>query len=269
MEDKISALTTQDPEKLKVYLDKFDGHCLRAFAYFGDQMEGIDPLSAASINAIEEKYPDLRQASKPVTFLLTYQGTWMGLMQNCGMDEATAKAVEARYHKLYHVSDQWVQTHIDRALTTGYVECAFGLRVRTPLLGATLKGKMTQAARKESRTAGNALGQSWGMLNNRAAIEFQQRTLASKYALDVLPCAHIHDAQYFLVRNDLDVIEFVSNELSDCMSWQDDPLIAHDQVKLSGALSLFYPDWSKECKLKPQWSQEIIKEACDTHVANL
>ena len=41
LEDRISALTTKDPNKLKVYTDGYDGHCLRAYAYFGDQMPEI------------------------------------------------------------------------------------------------------------------------------------------------------------------------------------------------------------------------------------
>jgi len=42
LEDKISAVTTKDPEKIKVYTDGYDGHCLRALAYFGDQMPDIE-----------------------------------------------------------------------------------------------------------------------------------------------------------------------------------------------------------------------------------
>ena len=34
LEDYISALTTKDPEKLKVYIDGYDGHSLRAWYYF-------------------------------------------------------------------------------------------------------------------------------------------------------------------------------------------------------------------------------------------
>jgi len=41
LEDYISALTTKDPNKLRVYTDKFDGHCLRAATYFPDQMPDI------------------------------------------------------------------------------------------------------------------------------------------------------------------------------------------------------------------------------------
>lgn len=41
LEDRISALTTKDPNKLKVYTDGFDGHCMRAYSYFGNQMPDI------------------------------------------------------------------------------------------------------------------------------------------------------------------------------------------------------------------------------------
>ena len=41
LEDRISALTTKDKNKLKVYLENYDGHALRAYAYFGEEMPDI------------------------------------------------------------------------------------------------------------------------------------------------------------------------------------------------------------------------------------
>lgn len=41
LEDRISALTTKDVNKLRVYTDGFDGHCLRAYSYFKDKMLDI------------------------------------------------------------------------------------------------------------------------------------------------------------------------------------------------------------------------------------
>jgi DNA polymerase-1 len=53
LEDKISAVTTRDPEKIKVYTDGYDGHCLRAFAYFGEHMPDIQscPPTATAYKA--------------------------------------------------------------------------------------------------------------------------------------------------------------------------------------------------------------------------
>ena len=42
-----------------------DGHCLNAYGYFKDQMEGI---TEDNLNDIKDNYPDLRQESKAPTF---------------------------------------------------------------------------------------------------------------------------------------------------------------------------------------------------------
>ena len=41
LEDHISALTTKDNNKLKVYTDGYDGHCLRAYHYWSNEMPDI------------------------------------------------------------------------------------------------------------------------------------------------------------------------------------------------------------------------------------
>lgn len=41
LEDRINALLTKDTNKVKVYSDGFDGHSLRAYSYWGDQMPDI------------------------------------------------------------------------------------------------------------------------------------------------------------------------------------------------------------------------------------
>lgn len=63
LEDKISGLTTKDPNKLKVYTDGYDGHSLRAHAYFGDQM------------------PDIRLAGVKRSFTVTQSGKVIHLLE--------------------------------------------------------------------------------------------------------------------------------------------------------------------------------------------
>lgn len=41
VEDRISALTTRDPNKLKVYTEGYDSHCLRSYFYYQEQMPDI------------------------------------------------------------------------------------------------------------------------------------------------------------------------------------------------------------------------------------
>lgn len=269
LEDRISALTTKDPNKLKVYTDGYDGHCLRAYFYFQSEMPDINE-SVESINSIAKKYKELRQKSKAPTFLLTYGGTYHGLVQNVGLDIDEAKAIEANYHEMYKVSDDWVEAKVKQAAKDGYVSVAFGLRVRTPTLKRSFMNSALTPyeAQAEARTAGNALGQSYGLLNNRAGIDLQRRVLQSQYRLDILPVAHIHDAQYFLVRDDVDAIDYLNRNLVACMEWQGLAEIKHPDVGLGGELSIFHPTWAEEYVFPNNGSiddlRSTVKPADDT-----
>lgn len=266
LEDRISALTTKDPQKLKVYTDGYDGHCLRAFFYYREQMPDIEE-TVASINSIAKKYKPLRQESKAPTFALTYQGTYITLMANCGFTLEKAKMIEGRYHDLYVVSDEWVEAKLQEAGQTGYVTAAFGLRVRTPLLAQTIRGtsKTPFEAAAEGRTAGNALGQSWCLLNSRAGSEFMRKVRDSKFRHCVRPCAQIHDAQYYLVRDDIVTFRFVNEHLVKAAQWQNHPDITHDQVKLGGSTSVFHPNWAWEMGVPNGASEEKILEKIQEH----
>lgn len=261
LEDMISALTTRDTNKMKVYTDGYCGHCLRAYSYFKEQMPDITD-SISSINSIAEKYPNLRQSSKAPTFLLTYGGTYHGLMNTLGLDQTSALAIESNYHKLYKEADKWVEDKIQQACVDGYVTGAFGLRLRTPLLKMNGKGKLNYKAAAEGRTAGNMLGQSYCILNTRAANELRQRIWDSPYKYDILPVCQIHDSIYIMWRNTAGITKWVNDNLIDCMKWCNLVELQHPTVKLGAKLSICYPDWSKETTLKNNASIKDIYETC-------
>lgn len=199
------------------------------------------------INSIKQKHKNLRQDSKSATFALTYGGTFKALMEECGIaTEEEAKRIYNTYHELYKVADEYVNTRLDRACKDGYVTCAFGLRLRTPVLKESIlnTNKTSARAAKDAKTAGNALGQSWGLLNCRAVCEVMEQVWNSPYKYDILPVAQIHDASYYIVRDNLDAICYLNKILGKAMKWQDASDIAHDKVHLGGELDLFYPDWA-------------------------
>lgn len=268
LEDMISALTTKDPNKLKVYTDGFDGHSLRAAYYFKDQLtdEGliIDLADPKSVNVLKKLDHPLRQDSKAPTFLLTYGGTYHGMMKNLGWSQEKSKPIEANYHMLYAVSDKFVADKLEQASKDGYVTVAFGLRVRTPLIKQVVWNgpKMPYEAAAEGRTAGNALGQSYGLLNNRAAVEFMEKVWASPYAECVWPVALIHDAIYLVIKDDPAVVEWVNRELIKSMQWQELKEIQHDQVKLGAALDIFWPSWANAITLPNDADQATIIKVC-------
>lgn len=271
LEDYISALTTKDKNKLDVYLKGFDGHCLRAAYYFRDELPHIDLNDPKSVNSIKETHPHLRQDSKAPTFLLTYGGTYHGMINNLGWPEDKAKAIEANYHTLYQASTQWVQEKLKEASEKGYVTVAFGLRLRTPLLAQILWGtkRVPYQAQAEGRTAGNALGQSYGLLTNRACNAFMQKVWDSPYAEFIKPVAMIHDAIYLMIADDIEVVEWVNRELINEMEWQELPEIQHDKVKIGAALDIFWPSWANPIGLPLKADQQSIRAACSKAIQNL
>lgn len=237
-----------------------------------DAIEEIPPAvhDVERINSIADLYPKQRQESKTPTFLLTYGGTHHGIINQMGWEPEKAMAVEGRYHELYQVSDKWVADRVLGASHRGYVELAFGLRLRTPVLHQAILGnrQTPREAQAEGRTAGNALGQGWGLLNTRAWVEFMQKVRTHpEYRTLLRPCAQIHDAGYAIIPDDLGLLRWTNQHLVQAVEWQDDPLIAHPEVKLGGELSIFYPSWAEELSLPNHASEEKIKELAMKHHA--
>jgi DNA polymerase-1 len=183
-------------------------------------------------------------------------------MKNCGFSKEEALVIEERYHTLYKESDAYIAQRLKQASIDGYSTVAFGLRVRTPMLKQVLWNSDTvpYEAAAEGRTVGNAMGQSYGLLNTRATNAFMKRVWASKYRYKVLPINQIHDATYFLVWNDPEVIKWVNDNLIEEMQWQDLPEIQHPTVKLGAELDVFKDGWHKPITLPNKSSvEDIIK----------
>ena len=139
------------------------------------------------------------------------------------------------------------------------------------MLAQVIRGtsKTPYQAEAEGRTAGNALGQSWCLLNSRAGSEFMGKVRQSEHRHLIKPCAQIHDAQYFLVRDDIDVVQYANDNVVKACQWQSHPDIWHDEVKLGGEFSIFYPDWSQEAVLPNNAEPSEIYAAFEEHVLGL
>ena len=232
----------------------------------------VSDHDVARINSVADLYPKQRQTSKTPTFALTYQGTFVTLMVKCGFSKELATQIYDRFHALYEVSDDWVNAKLAEASKTGYITAAFGLRVRTPLLKQVVMGNRATPyeASAEGRSAGNALGQSYCLLNTRALTEFMHKVRAHpEYRTLIRPIAQIHDATYLLVPDDIDVVRWVNENLVEAVEWQDDPAIAHDLVKLGGELSVFYPSWAHEAVLANGATEDDIRDTIATHLTKL
>ena len=240
LEERIGAILSKDPNRVKVYTSGFDGHSMRAYKYFGDQMEGIDPNDPVSINSIEKKYPELRRKSKGPTFALQYGGTWHTLWKRGGLPQEQAKQVEKAYREFYKISEEFNAANKEFMVKHGYVECAFGLKLRTPIIAQTVLGtsKTPYEAEAEVRSANNAVTQSWGMLLNRAMIATNTRIETAGYGTAILPINMIHDAGYFLVKDDPETVKFLNDTLIEEMEWNDDDQIRSVDVPMTASLEI-------------------------------
>ena len=240
LEERIGAILSQDPNRIKVYTDGFDGHSMRAQKYFTDQMPDIDPDDVNSVNSIEHKYPELRRQSKGPTFALQYLGTWHTLHKRGGFPVKQAHEIEDAFNDLYKVSGDFANKNKQFMEEHGYVECAFGLKLRTPIVSRCVLGnsKTPYEAEAEVRSANNAVTQSWGMLLNRAMIATNDRIEAAGYGTSILPINMIHDAGYFLVRDTPEAVKFLNDTLIEEMEWNDDDRIRSTDVPMTAALEL-------------------------------
>ena len=309
LEDRIIALLTQDPAKMQIYTDGYDGHSLRAYGYYGDQMpliseatkllrgqdtvtlfihanghvqvvdidtplpddlvearvETVSKARVLIINSIAIVYEELRGRSKSPTFALAYGGTSFTLIRNLGFSDEEALQIENSYHVMYEVSDTHAEFLIAEAAFQGFIELAFGLRLRTPTLKATdmSQRKVPYQAKSEGRTANNAASQSYGLLMNRAINATEARIEASKYVNDILILNTIHDAVYYLARIDAKVIQFLNKTLIEEMEWNELAPIKSDAIPMTAQLDIG-KSWDKQVTLENNASIEDINNLLTT-----
>jgi DNA polymerase-1 len=63
----------------------------------------------------------------------------------------------------------------------------------------------------------------------------------------------------------MEILQFVNEHLVKAVNWQDHPDIWHDEVKLGGELSVFYPSWAEELTIPNQASSDDIKVLAADH----
>ena len=259
LEERIGAILSKDPNRIKVYTDGYDGHSLRAQTYFADQMPDIDPTSVDSINSIQNKYPELRRRSKGPTFALQYMGTAYTLHKRTGFSMDQAIKIEKAFHKLYKISKKFNEQNKLFMEKHGYVECAFGLKLRTPIISQCVLGnsKTPHEADKEARSANNAITQSWGMLLNRAMNATNARIEEAGHSTNILPCNMIHDAGYFLVKEEPESVKFLNDVLIEEMEWNDDDVIRSTNVPMKASLEIG-KSWDKLTQLNNNATLEEI-----------
>lgn len=88
----------------------------------------------------------------------------------------------------------------------------------------------------------------------------------SKWAGMVQPCAKIHDATYYIIKNNAELITWFNDLVVKESLWQDHPDIYHPEVGLGGQLDIFYPNWATPLNLPTQLNQNELISLVKSHL---
>ena len=261
LEDRVGAQVTGDVNKRKEFLEGFDGHSLRAYAFFKDEVdellgEELDPSSPESINRIKHELPEIRGKSKSPSFAMAYGSGAPKIQALLKCSKAKSEVVFNAYHELYKGTADFAKKLIQEAKNTGYVIGAFGLKLRTPRINS----KDNKVASKEGRTLNNMAIQSYGLLMNRAGIALQKKIEDASLEPDVVIINQIHDALYGLIRNTPEKVQWLNDNLIEVMV---EDYVEGQVVHNEAELDLGY-SWDDEKTLKNNASLEEVTEFLST-----
>ena len=243
LEDRGSAIKTNDPNKIVIFEKGLEAHSFKASFYFEDLLPPIDRYNNDDLLRIKNEFPQIRDDSKPVTFGKTYGGGDKFLIKKGYSPERIEKINKAWSSMFYHslLYEKEIRQNAER---DGYIELLFGLKLRTPVLHSKHSTEAQKAA--EFRSIYNAKTQCFGMLNSRAAEEFlmRVRNASLKIQEGVIVNNLIHDNILGICKNDPEIVHWINENLIECMAWQNDEYIRHDIVKLTSELDIGY-DWAR------------------------
>ena len=102
------------------------------------------------------------------------------------------------------------------------------------------------------------------MLLNRAMNATNSRIEQCGLGMDILPCNMIHDAGYFIVREELECIKFLNDVLIEEMEWNDDKAIRSTDVPMKASLEIG-KSWDTLVPLTNNATMEEIQSVIKIH----
>lgn len=259
LEDRASAIKTNDPNKIKIFKDGFDSHSLKSTYYFPDLLPEIDRNDPNSVIIVKNEYGNIRDDSKPITFGKTYGGGDKFLKKK-GYSAERISMINAGWNEMYAHSmlhEKQVRTQME---ADGFLRLLFGLKLRTPALANPNSPEWMKA--KEMRSAFNAYTQCFGNLNTRAALEVLEEVakLPVEMQESIVLSNLIHDNIIGLCKADPVVIQTVNNILIKAMRWQDDDYVRHDDVTMEAEMEISH-DWFNFVKVPNNADLETVTTA--------
>lgn len=158
-----AAVLSGDKALAKVFKDGLDFHSSIAKMTFG---------LTCSVDDVAEKYAELRQAAKAVSFGILYGAGPGKVAQTAGISFSEAKSIIRRYFNQFWVLEAWLEKTREEITNNGFTYSAFGRKRRVPNVFSL-----------DDYEQGHAL---------RSAMNFKVQSVASDVNLLIAMDAHDH-----------------------------------------------------------------------------
>lgn len=214
LEDRIIANLSNDKNKIAVFQENLDGHCLNSYYYFKDEIEKILPRDIneelydyikrykKEVDNNNKELKAIRQKSKKITFSLSYGAHPPKVAQSikCSLEEA--EHIFHQYHnELYPEITKFREKILAVAKEKGYAHLGLGCRL------------YTDNPDRDVRTLGNAVVQFWSILSLLTVNKLNSLLEENNLTDDVEIIATIYDSIYIHMKDDIDLIKWVNDTI--------------------------------------------------------
>lgn len=218
LEDRVIANLTGDKNKINIFKEGLDGHCLNALGYFKNEIADYMQLKGDNLYDVKQFFElqenghkelkAIRQKGKPATFGLSYGSYPPKVASTLKISIEEATDIFDKYHnELYpSITDYRENYVVKTAEQQGYIHLGLGCRI------------YSNNPKKDVRTLHNATCQFWSILTLIAINEINYRTEKAGLEKDVIACSTIYDSIYFYVKQDPKVIKWLNDTTVDVMS---------------------------------------------------
>ena len=260
LEDRVMANLSKDKNKLALFTEELDGHCLNSYYYFKEEVEKELPRNenetlfdyirrykkATETNPILKT---IRQKGKKVTFALSYGAYPSTVAKNLKSSEEYGKIIFDRYHnELYKDITQMRETILNKALKYGNIHLGLGCYIHT------------NNAHEDIRTLNNAVCQFWSIITLLTIEKMYTLIDENKLTNDIEIVSSIYDSIYFHVTKDPSIIHWLNCTLI--------PIITKDYLKdiivhNKAEMEIGY-NWADTVSIPNNASILVIKQAIKT-----
>ena len=217
LEGVIGACLTHDKNKVAIFNDGLDLHCLNASSFFQPEVEKLlnRPVESTlefnkffnSFRKSNKEGDKLRARAKAPNYLLEYGGYPKKLSKDLKCSLAVAQNIFNTFHQeTFLGTTKYREEYVFPTVREkGYIHLG---------LGAILS---TANPTKFIRTITNATYQFWSILTLLSLYKIRQRIIKAGYEKDIFIYSSIHDSVTAYIREDATIIKWYNDNLIECM----------------------------------------------------